>query len=117
MRIRGCDEGITNFRDCGFATAMFPFYRAGEWGRRMRHFKTPAGEVHSLRFAPDGESVYFVSKETDDGFAGGGLADMSGLSGLSLYQHAYRIDTRSGEITGDWKIRGSEVAIFAPDFR
>jgi WD40 repeat protein len=36
---------------------------------------------------------------------------------IELYQHAYRVDTHSGRITGNWPFSGSEVAIFTPDLR
>jgi WD40 repeat protein len=71
----------------------------------MRQFNTPAGEVHALRFTPDGESIYLLSKTP--------LGDLLG----SFYQHGYRIDSRSGEVTGNWSLSGSEVAIFTPDSR
>lgn len=102
----------------------------------MRHIKTPAGEVCDLRFSPDGESVYFVSWEPYESSIGpsdfGDISTIPAFSGLQglfelasqpstfryhLYQHAYRLDVRSGEITGKWSFSGSEVAIFTPDLR
>lgn len=102
----------------------------------MRHIKTPAGEVHDLRFSPDGESIYFVSWEPYESSVGpsdfGDVSNTPGLSGLQglfdlasrastfrchLFQHAYRIDVRSGEVTGKWSFSGSEVAIITPDLR
>src|SRR5688500_6948423 len=100
----------------------------------MRHIKTPAGEVDSLRFSPDGESIYFLSWEPYESYVGpsdfGDVSNIPALSSLQglfdlagradtfrchLYQHAYRLGTRSGEITGKWSFSGSEVAIFTPD--
>src|SRR4051794_6188663 len=75
----------------------------------MRHFRTPAGEVHSLRFTPDGRSIYLISCESLEGVAG--------IAGGTLFQNAYRLDAFSGEITGRWAFRGSEVAILTEDFR
>jgi WD40 repeat protein len=103
----------------------------------MRQFNTPAGEVHSLRFAPDGESIYFVSNERYAFFTGAGLigsvsarpelglpdfgsmlADFGSiLADSRLYQRAFRISTRSGAITGNWPFSGSDLATFAPDLR
>jgi WD40 repeat protein len=71
----------------------------------MRQFNTPAGEVHELRFAPDGRSIYLLSAEgwiTPNWFG-------------SIPQHAYRVDVESGAVTGDWAFKASEFALFAPD--
>ena len=100
----------------------------------MRHINTPAGEVHSLRFAPDGGSVYFVSNEpykTDYGdlnnlggesnVLGIDLASLtsmfSGTPAFRLYQRAFRVDVLSNNVLGCWPFSGSEVTIFTPDFR
>lgn len=102
----------------------------------MRLFNTPAGEVHGLRFSPDGRSLYLLSNEIYEPLrllieSSQGLpglpppADALGLPLLPdaqrwlgrLFQHAYRVDTVSGEVTGKWKLRGSDDALFAPDLR
>jgi WD40 repeat protein len=73
----------------------------------MRLFKTPADEVHSLRFSPDGRGLYLLSHEvylSPDGW-------------WNRPQHAYRIDVASGEITGNWPFKQSEIAVFSPDLR
>ncbi|MBP3957177.1 PD40 domain-containing protein [Gemmata sp. G18] len=92
----------------------------------MRQFNTPAGEVRSLRFAPDGRSLYLLSKDSGDWrrlsahlskrqFDGPEkLADQFDESWLGLYRNAYRVDVSSGAVVGEWQLDGSEVAIFAP---
>jgi WD40 repeat protein len=75
----------------------------------MRQFETPAKWVHSLRFSPDGESIYLLAAEpyvTPDRFG----AEL-------LPQHAYRIDIGSGAVTGFWTFKQSVFASFTPDFR
>ena len=95
----------------------------------MRHVQTPAEEVDALRFAPDGRSLYFLSGNPMDwsrlpSLLAGDPYNLFGTANVSsvqefpgLYLHAYRIDTRTGAITGDWSFDGSEVAIFTPDLR
>ena len=98
---------MRNFRDCGIARAVFPFYRTGKRGYRMRHIKTPAKGVCDLRFSPDGRCLYLLSEEpniTPDGI------DV-------VLRRACRIDVGSGEITGDWSFKASDIAVFTPDLR
>ncbi|MBA4191147.1 MAG: hypothetical protein C0467_24465 [Planctomycetaceae bacterium] len=72
----------------------------------MRLLKTPASEVHSLRFAPNGVSLYLMSFEVW----------MTPESMGHLPQHLYQLDTKTGELAGNWSFDQSEVAILAPDF-
>ncbi len=103
----------------------------------MRQFNTPAGEVHSLRFAPDGRSLYLLSKDPGDwrrlsallsrklsALLSGDRLSTDGISHLQpdmrwfgLYRSAYRVDVSSGAVIGEWELDGSEVAVFAPDLR
>ncbi len=95
----------------------------------MRQFNTPAGEVHSLRFAPDGRSLYLLSKDAGDwrrlsALLSGDRLSTDGISRpqpdmrwFGLYRNAYRVDVSSGAVIGEWELDGSAVAIFAPDLR
>ncbi|MBA4192083.1 MAG: hypothetical protein C0467_29240 [Planctomycetaceae bacterium] len=71
--------------------------------QRMRHLKTPAGTVHSLRFSPDGRSIYLLSDQPE--VRGG------------RYQHAYKVDASSGIILESWPFTPCDQAIFSPDLR
>ncbi len=69
----------------------------------MRLLKTPAGQVHSLRFSPDGRSAYLLS-------------DQPKARGCR-FGHAFRVDVASGIAIGDWQLNGADCAIFSPDLR
>lgn len=73
----------------------------------MRLYETPAGEVHALRFSPDGRELHFLSHEiylSPEGY-------------WNLPRCAHRLDIASGEVTGNWPFDLSDVAVFAPDLR
>jgi WD40 repeat protein len=72
----------------------------------MRHFKTPAGEVDSLRFSPDGRSLYLLSAET--------RVKQGEIT--APFGRACRVDVDSGETTGNWPFEPSNAATFSPDF-
>ena len=76
----------------------------------MRQLQLPEGRVHSLRFSPDGRSLFAITQGPYD-------SEFLQPQKLYLYQHAYRIDVLSGELLNTWEFRGSEVAIFTPDLR
>src|SRR5262245_566571 len=61
MRIRGCEGvGITNFRDCEFAAAVFPFYAWTPEAGTMRRFNNLRGRIVRLAFSPEGTTLAAV---------------------------------------------------------
>lgn len=76
----------------------------------MRHLSIPPACVRSLRFGPNGRTLYLL--------ANGAYFDAYGAN-INLIEKAIRFDTATGEITGDWplSVHGSTIAVFTPDFQ
>src|SRR4051794_37914391 len=71
----------------------------------MHLIRVNAGKVQTVLFGPGGRSLYLLAEVREDEGYG------------YLIEHAFRIDSHTGELLGDWRFPGSQAAVFSPDFR